>query len=41
MDEFSEEFLCGKEGAAKRAVKRLTAKVEDGLLALTVNGEDW
>lgn len=41
MDEFSEEFLSGKEGAAKSAVKRLTARVEDEILSLTVNGEDW
>jgi glycerol-3-phosphate O-acyltransferase/dihydroxyacetone phosphate acyltransferase len=41
MDEYSEEFLSGVEGAPKAAVKRLTARIEDEILKLTVNGEDW
>lgn len=41
MDAYVDEFLSGEEGAAKSAVKRLTAKVEEEMTKLTVNAEDW
>lgn len=41
MDDYAEEFLSGKEGAPKSAVKRLTKKIEDDMHRLTVNAPDW
>lgn len=41
MDDYAEEFLSQKEGAAKSAVKRLTHKIEEEMHKLTINAEDW
>jgi hypothetical protein len=41
MDDYEEEFLSGEEGSAKKAVKRLTKKIELEMLKLTVNSPDW
>ncbi|KAH9859064.1 glycerol-3-phosphate-acyltransferase [Lenzites betulinus] len=41
MDEFTGQFMSGKEGAARLAVKRLTAVIERELTQLTVNAPDW
>lgn len=41
MDDYAEDFLSGKEGAPKLAVKRLTKKIEDDMHRLTVNAPDW
>jgi hypothetical protein len=41
MDDYEDEFLSGAEGAAKKAAKRLTKKVELEMLKLTVNSPDW
>jgi glycerol-3-phosphate O-acyltransferase/dihydroxyacetone phosphate acyltransferase len=41
MDDYEEEFLSGEDGAAKKAVKRLTKKIELEMLKLTINAPDW
>lgn len=41
MDAYEEEFLSTADGAAKKAVKRLTKKIELEMLKLTINSPDW
>lgn len=41
MDEYMEQFLSGGEGAARSAVKRLTAQIERELIESTINASDW
>lgn len=41
MDEFEPEFLSEEEGAARRAVKKLTRKIEIEMFKLTINASDW
>ncbi len=41
MEDYEEEFLSGKEGANKSAVKKLTRKIDTELRKMTVNSPDW
>lgn len=41
MDDYIEQFLSGKEDAARAAVKRLTATLERELVEATINAPDW
>lgn len=41
MDPYLEEFLSPEEGAARAAVKRLTATLEQQLIEATINAPDW
>ncbi|KAL7418530.1 hypothetical protein Q5752_006988 [Cryptotrichosporon argae] len=41
VEDYEEEFLSEKEGASKAAVKRMTKKIEQELLEITVNAPDW
>ncbi|GJE90098.1 glycerol-3-phosphate-acyltransferase [Phanerochaete sordida] len=41
MEPFIEQFLAPEEGAARAAVKRLTATIERELVEATVNAPDW
>ncbi|EKM54873.1 uncharacterized protein PHACADRAFT_124278 [Phanerochaete carnosa HHB-10118-sp] len=41
MEPFTEQFLSSEEGAARAAVKRLTATIERELVEATVNAPDW
>ena len=41
MDPFLDQFLSPEEGAARAAVKRLTATIERELVEATINATDW
>lgn len=41
MEPFIEQFLSPEEGAARAAVKRLTATIERELVEATINALDW
>lgn len=41
MDPFIDQFLSSEEGAARAAVKRLTATIERELVEATINAPDW
>jgi glycerol-3-phosphate O-acyltransferase / dihydroxyacetone phosphate acyltransferase len=41
MEPFLEQFLSPTEGAARAAVKRLTAAIERELVEATINAPDW
>jgi hypothetical protein len=41
MDEYEKQFMEETEGAARAAVKRLTAKIYSELTEATINAPDW
>ncbi|KAG7098271.1 hypothetical protein E1B28_000233 [Marasmius oreades] len=41
MDPFREQFLSSTDGAPRLAVKRLTNKLESGLVEATINAPNW
>ena len=41
MDAYLDQFMSGGEGAARVAVKRLTAQLERELIEATINAPDW
>ncbi|PSR72629.1 hypothetical protein PHLCEN_2v11513 [Hermanssonia centrifuga] len=41
MDQYMDQFLSSEEGAARAAVKRLTANIEQELVQATINAPDW
>ena len=41
MDEFHTQFMSTVEGEPRSAVKRLTHRIEQDMVELTVNAPDW
>lgn len=41
MDEFREQFMSTVQGEPRSAVKRLTHRIEQEMVELTVNAPDW
>ncbi|CCM06106.1 uncharacterized protein FIBRA_08355 [Fibroporia radiculosa] len=41
VDAFLDQFMSSEEGAARAAVKRLTAALEQQLIEATINAPDW
>jgi glycerol-3-phosphate O-acyltransferase / dihydroxyacetone phosphate acyltransferase len=41
MEAYVEQFMSPKEGDARAAVKRLTARIEQELVECSINAPDW